>query len=808
LKAYIIKTGGYQLAIISILLLILFSGCNLTRGIQKDQSLVRKITVKGVDKEFAAAAPDYVDKEQQPNNWINLQLYYLFSNHGKKDIGDPPAVLDSDLVEFSRLQIELFLKSKGFLKAKVSDSISVKKQKAELIFTAKEGPLFKIRKIQDSILDKKVRALYRLNRPKFSHVQPGGRFDTDSLGYDRDAFYQVMKENGYYDFYRQYINYTYDSTFNSSRVDIIMFIDNPIGKTSHPVYKLNNTLITVSKSDGSTPAGTADTLQVDSQFRYIDYSHKFEPRTVIDYIFQHKGQLYDVDRQTLTTSRLSELNVFRNVPNPIYTKLPDSTHRLDTRIDIIPLKQFSDRVDAEFLFNSGQYGYNLANTFTDRNVFKNAAILQLKLNWSVLYDNGSSASSPFTIQNQDLTAGANIIYPRIISPFDFTQPGKYGVPHTTFATSYQLFYEEGLVQRTSLSTSVTYDFNELANKSHTITPIDIEFSRGIIDPEAQIVLAQKDLYAYSYLIGRTIFTTGSQYTYQYNANKLSTFDSFLYFRGNIDVGGNLLDLVAHLTNSPRDSTGERQLFGYTFAQYAKVETDFRLYHSFGGERQLIFRLNPGIGVPYGNSSQLKFHDSTYVGGLIFEKNFYAGGANDMRAWLPRTLGPGKFNRATFYGPPGKNGVASKGDSLRTRLKYLDQFGEIKIISNLEYRYKLADDFFGSVLRGAVFMDAGNIWRLNAQPGDPNVEFRANNILPATAIDFGTGLRFDLAFFVFRLDAAFKFKDPQFNGSQQWVLIDHFDELFYKGPFKTAYETNNSGDTYNFLQLNFGVGMPF
>jgi len=89
-----------------------------------------------------------------------------------------------------------------------------------------------------------------------------------------------------------------------------------------------------------------------------------------------------------------------------------------------------------------------------------------------------------------------------------------------------------------------------------------------------------------------------------------------------------------------------------------------------------------------------------------------------------------------------------------------------------------------------------------------VEFRLNNILPATAIDIGTGLRFDLAFFVFRLDAAFKFKDPQFSGSNQWVLIDHFNELFHSGPFKANYAATNSGDTYNFMQLNFGIGMPF
>jgi len=806
LKAYI-KPVGYHLTIISILLLFIGSGCSLTRRLSANQALVRKITIKGVDKEFALPAANYVDKEQQPNNWINLQLYYLFSKNGKNDIGEPPAILDSSLVDFSRSQIQQFLQNKGYLKAKVDDSIKIKKKRAELIFIATEGPMFRIRKIQDSIADKNVRNLYNVNRPRFSHIQPGGRFDTDSLAYDRDEFYLIMKRNGYFDFYRQYINFTYDSTFRSSVVDLKMTIDNPAGKSAHPISRINNTLITIATSDGRTDA-KADTIQVDSQFRYVDHSHKFQSRVVTDYVFQRKGQIYDIDKQTLTTSRLSELNIFRNVPNPTYTKLPDSTNRLDTKIDIVPLKQMSDRVEAEFLFNSGQYGYNLGNTFTDRDVFKNAAILQVKLNWSVLFDNGKSATNPNGIENQDLTVGANLIYPRIVTPFHLPILGKYGIPHTTFSTNYQLFYELGLVQRTSFINSVTYDFAETANKTHTVTPIDIEFSRGVINPLAQAELASKGLYAYSYLIGRTVYTTASQYTYQYNANRLTSFGDFVYFRGSADVGGNTLAILANLINTPRDQYGSRTIFGHPFAQYAKLETDFRVYHSFGGARQLIFRINPGAGIPYGNSQQLKYKDSTYTGGLIFEKNFYAGGANDMRAWLPRTLGPGQFNRATFYGPPGSATVPSQGDYLRARLKYLDQFGEIRIISNLEYRYKLVDDFFGSVLKGAVFADAGNIWRLHAQPGAPNVEFRANNILPATAIDFGTGLRFDLAFFVFRLDAAFKFKDPQFNGSQQWVLINHFNELFHSGPFKAAYQLNNSGDTYNFMQLNFGIGMPF
>jgi hypothetical protein len=753
--------------------------------------------MKGMDPDFAVAAVNYVDKLEQPNNLVNLQFYYMFGKNGKRDIGEPPAILDSGLIEFSRVQIERFLQNKGYLKAKVTDSVKIAKKKAELIFSAIEGPLFRIRKIEDSITDKKVRDLYRINRPRFSHVQPGGRFDTDSLAYDRDEFYLIMKRNGYFDFYRQYMNYTYDSTFRSSVVDLKVIIDNPAGRTTHPIYTINNTLITVTNSSGRM-TGKADTIQVDSQFRFVDYSHKFLPRTVTDYVFQKKGQIYDIDKQSLTTSRLSALNVFRNVPNPIYQKLPDSTNRLDSRIDIIPLKQMSDRVEGEFLINAGQYGYNFGNTFTNRNLFKRAAALQIKFNWSVLFDNNTNKANPNGVENQDFRIGGNLVYPRIISPFDFPILGKYGVPHTTFSANYQLFYQLGLVQRTSLLSSVTYDFAETANKLHTITPAALEFSRGVINPVAEKELLDANLYAYAHLIGRTIFSAGSQYTFQYNTNRLNSYANFMYFRGTIDVGGNLLYLLSSLIHAPKDTLGQYNLLGRPFAQYAKTEIDLRFYHSFGGERQLIFRLNPGVGIPYGNSKD-----------LIFEKNFYGGGASDMRAWIPRTLGPGQFNRATYYSNPAiSKGSEGAADTLRTRLKYLDQYGEVKIMSNLEYRYKLADDFFGSKLKGAVFVDAGNVWRLYQQPYSPNVEFRFNNILQSTAMDIGTGLRFDVSFFVFRLDAAFKFKDPQFTGSDQWVLLNHFNELFQDGPFKTAYRAANSGDRYSFMQLNFGVGMPF
>lgn len=777
-------------AILSILLLILVSGCSLTRRLKDNQALVRKITVKGVSDEFAEPAKNYVDKQQQPNSVVNLQFYYWFSRNGKKAIGEAPAILDSGLVEYSRLQIQKFLQNKGFLKATVAADIKVKQKKAELIFSVTPGIMFKVKRYSDSIADPKLTALYHTNKNLTSHIKTGKRYDEDSLAYDREQFYMLMKRNGYYDFYRQYVSFSVDTTLNNGLVNVKLVVDNPANKKEHIPYTINNTLIVVSRSAGRTrgKAGTADTLQVDSQFRFVDYSGKFKPKTITNYIFQKKGQIYNIDNQTLTTSRLSELNVFRNVPSPTYEKTPDSTNRLNTKIELIPLKKMSDRVEGEFIFNNGRYGFNLANTYTNRNLFGGAEILQVKFNYSILYENAKEQTALSNgIQNQDFKIGANLTYPGIISPFNITNLGRYGIPHTTFSSNYQYFYQNQLVARKSIINSITYDWSESKRSLHSFTPINIEFSSGKIDQQASRDLLAQNRYSYIYLIGRTVFTAGSQYSYSRNLNLLNSYQSFIFFRGSVDVGGNTLALASRLTGAKTDTLGQRKVLGQVFSQYIKGEADLRFYKSLGGEKQFIVRINPGIGVPYGNSNQ-----------LIFEKNFYVGGANDMRAWLPRTLGPGGFNRASFY--------TSNED--RARFKYLDQFGEIKFVSNLEYRYKIVNDFFGSKLKGAVFSDIGNVWRLRNQPlENPGGQFSFATFPKTTAIGIGTGFRLDLDFFVFRLDAGFKFKDPQFSGSDQWVLVNHLDELFRSGSFKNSYYQNN-GEKYSFMQLNFGIGMPF
>jgi hypothetical protein len=281
---------------------------------------------------------------------------------------------------------------------------------------------------------------------------------------------------------------------------------------------------------------------------------------------------------------------------------------------------------------------------------------------------------------------------------------------------------------------------------------------------------------------RTFINLGSQYVFTYNALKLRQLSDFIYFNGALDLSGNTSALLSTLFNFKTTTDGKRTIFGLPYEQYVKTEADFRVYRSLGGDRQLVFRVNPGIGIPYGNSKA-----------LTFEKTFFAGGFSGVRAWDVRTLGPGGYNRASLA-----------SDIVRKNLRSLDQNGELKLEANMEYRFRLINRLLGGTLKGAFFADFGNVWRLKQTDDNINGEIRLNTFLDQVAIGSGVGLRLDVNYFVIRVDLGVKVKDPQFEGSDQWV-ISHF---FRKEEFKENYAKTHSPDVYNFLQLNFGIGMPF
>lgn len=790
MKSYLI-CRNFSFASI-LLLIIILTSCNATRYLEEDQSLVKQVNLKGVDKEFSEQALTFVQNDIRPNSRLKLALYNMFNTKkGKyrtdrvKAIGEAPHLLDSSLVEISRTQIEKFLVTKGYFKAEVKSDMVVKKKKAKVTFTAKQGPEFKIRKISFEIEDSTVSALYLASRDKFTRLHEGKRYDSDTLAFEREQIFRLMKRNGYYDYVRQYVRFDVDSNLYSSQADLRMFLANPPDSTKHQVYTLDNSFITIRNSAGVLAGIAPDTVTVDSQYRVADFSRKFDARPISRYIYLKKGDIYNIDKEDLTFDRLYDLNVFRNVKIE-FVKAADSTHRLFPRYDITPLKKMSNRIEGEYTFNSGRNGFNIGNTYTNRNLFGGAEHLEVKAKYGVLIDAAAKGNVLQRIFSRDLQLGMTLVIPKLLVPFNIPEMGKNGMTHTSISSSLQLFDQRDAFKSRIFINSLTYDWLETKYKHHALTPLNIEFRKGILDPVFRDSLVHRGYELYVRTNNRQFFNLGSQYAYTLNSIRLNTVGNFLFFRGTIDMAGNSLGLLDKIIKFKEDDAGFKTIFGLPYQQYVKTEVDLRMYRSLGGERQLVARINPGIGVPYDNSKQ-----------LTFEKNFYAGGSSGVRAWQARTLGPGTYNRASL-------GTGGKADTLRANLRNLDQLGEIKLESNLEFRFKIAENFFNAKVKGATFLDIGNAWRLRKSIENPGGTFYFNKFLSQLAVGTGAGLRFDLNYFVFRLDAGFKVKDPQFSGSDQYVLR----YLFNKKDFKERYKINHHPDVYRFVQYNFGIGMPF
>lgn len=731
---------------------------------------------------------------------MNVFLYNIFNTkNGRyktsniKSIGSPPPILDSALVEISRNQIEKYLVSKGYFMAKVKSDIKVKNQKAEVLFSTKMGPEFSISDIKYEIPDSAVKSLYLSKKELFSHLKKGMRYDDDSLGHERDQIYQLMRENGYYDFSKPYVKYLVDSNSNASKAKVTLQIDNPLDKPHHVKYTIGEANVLIAPNSEGYPDTVVLNKRIFKGLRYTDLSKKFRRNPIVRYNFLRQGEEYDVRNETTTFDRLYELNVFKNVKIE-YQKAKDSSNKVNPFIQLIPQKIMSNRVEGEVPFNGGTVGFNLSNTYTNNNFLRGAERFEFQIKGGLQSRVGQGGGLFGDIYQRDFSVSASLSVPRLMAPF-FSKyvTGKGGMPHTVFSTSYVYSLQKDLFTRRVYLASLTYEFIETKSKLHSLTPLNFEYRFGSLlfnanDSTGNFEhLILNNLYSLR-LLARKDITLGIKYTYSLNADKLLSNKSFIYFRGNLDVAGNLLQGISKLTGSKSDAKNDNpaEILGLPFNQYIRPEIDIRWYKSLGGERQFVSRLNAGIGYAYGNSVQMPF-----------EKSFFAGGSAGVRAWQARTLGPGNYNR----------GETLTSQEERKALYGIDQLGEMHLEANLEYRYKLLDKFFGGKLKGAVFLDFGNVWNISdsASKGKPETRFELKNLGKQIAIGTGMGFRYDVQYFVFRFDIGLKLKDPQFTGSDQWVI-----SKFFSGgkAFKDAYRLKNAPDGYRFVQYNFGIGMPF
>jgi len=788
---------------ILLFIIVLIQSCSSTKYIPDYQAIVKKVTIDSVDAKFEEQAYNYVQKDIRPASAlsINVPLYNLFNTkdgryktNNIKPFGTPPAILDSTLVEISRTQIQKFLNGKGYFSAKVTSDIKVKNKKAEIKFLADQGKASFVNKLSDSIYSKKVKEVYETTKPTFTRLHAGMQYDVDSLTYEREQIYRVMKENGYFYFLRPYVNFDVIETDKPEKVDLRLNITNP-QNGPHKQYNIGITHMVIAPSPDGFPDSARTKLSKDTVngIIFTDFSKRYRRNPIVRYDFLKQGELFDIRNENLTYDRLYELNIFKNVKIDYFNR--DSTgNKINPIILLTPQKVMSNRIEGEVPFNGGTVGFTLSNTYTNNNLFRGAERFELQLKGGLQSRIGNGQTPLKDIYQRDFSISASISVPRLLIPFYKPVLGGNGMPHTTFSSSYIYALQKDVSVRRVFINSITYDWFETKSKLHSFTPLNFEYRLGTLEPGVDSATVVNNLY-YATLLDRKDLTLGMKYSYSLNADKLNQLRSFVYLRVNMDIAGNLLQGISKLTGADSDPANNNpaRILGLPFNQYVRPEMDLRWYKHLGGDRQFIARLNTGLAYSYGNS---------ILTGIPFEKQFFAGGSNGLRAWQARTVGPGNYNREVI-----------RTNELRRAFFGLDQLGTMRLETNFEYRFTVAKKFFGATLKGAAFVDAGNIWNIRRGESisqevselDEITVFKLSKLAQQIAIGTGVGLRYDVQYFVFRFDVGLKLKDPQFLGGDQWVI-----GKFLSGArdFKNQYNATHAPDTYRFLQYNFGIGMPF
>ncbi len=442
------------------------------------------------------------------------------------------------------------------------------------------------------------------------------------------------------------------------------------------------------------------------------------------------------------------VNIFFSEPDSVWNT-PDLSSRLDCHIQLTQLSQQSFNVELEGTNTAGNLGGALNLIYTHRNLFHGAEQFSIKLKGA--FEAMTQFSSKLT-STREYGFETSLRLPKFLLPFlkkeEFIK--KYS-PTTTILAAYD-YQNMPLYTRTIANATFGYTWAARNYRTHIVNPVQLNLVKLLsIDSTFQKTILASSYLAYSY---RNVMILGGNYSFIFNNQKLQKVTrDYWFIRVNAEASGNVLSLVSGLSRVPKKS-GSYNIFGQPFAQYIRSDIDLRYNVILNDISSIVYRGFFGIGVPYGNSVAIPF-----------EKQYFGGGANDIRAWQVRSLGPGSY----------------KSDATG----FINQTADIKLEGNAEYRFKL---FW--ILEGALFLDAGNIWAIREDQSRPGAKFELNKFYNDIAVGTGTGLRFDFKFVTGRVDLGIKLRDPAIMDASKWIFVSQ---------------------RYNFrddFTVVFGIGYPF
>ncbi len=757
---------GYNIVIVLFFAVAMIS-CTGVRHLQEGQVLYNGATVK-INPDSAKKVPDEKQLKStleemtrpRPNKKILGMRYKLFfynlAGEPKKEkglrywmrnkLGEPPVLLNEVKIGYNNNVLQSYLISKGYLQASVTGETEVKGKTGKAIYTAITRERYKLNEIEFPQEPTALDNLIRRSAEK-TLLKKEDYYDIDVFTAERERIDNELKENGYYFFNPDFILIQVDSTIGDHRANIYVKIKDLTPTEGLKPYRMNNINIYPNYNIRRDSSIRHSAPIVYKDFNIYDRENTYKPRLFERLVFFEKDELYNRSDHSLSLNRLVSIGTFRFVKaefRPLDTLASDL---LDANFYLTPQKKRSISLQVTGTSKSNNFiGSELKLSNTNRNLFRGAE--QLVTSVSGGFETQVSGAKT---NSYSLTATGRLIYPRIIAPINFHSASNT-VPRTHITLGGQ-FLNRALYF-SMLSGNAEFGYNWKGNQfvDHTFNPFSITYVRTLSTTDSlEQLLARVPSLRGNYE-NQFIFSTNYQFAYsnQFQDSRKNNF----YFLGTAETAGNLVNAFLK-----KNGEGQKTLLNTVVNQFIRLEADFRNFYKINPGLILAGRANIGYGIPYGNSSVLP-----YV------RQFFAGGSSDIRAFRARSLGPGSFHF------PDSSGFA-------------DQGGDIKMMLNGELRARLF-----SVIHGAVFVDAGNIWTSRADSSRPGSQFSPGRAFSEFAVGGGVGLRVDASIFVIRFDLATPFRKPWLPEGQRWVI----GNMNFGDP---AWRKQN-------LILNIGIGYPF
>lgn len=738
--------------IFCLLITVFLWSCNSTKHIPEGRYLLNGYNIKADTKTIDASLFESFVR-QQPNNKIRLAIYNTagqdtskWFNRAIRKMGQAPILYSPQQTKISASQIAQELSNMGYLRTKVDTILKTKNKKVTVIYNIHNNGIYKIRNY-DYTLDNSIIAKSLAPAKKYTRIKPGVAFNQMNLEDSRVNLTSYLRNIGYYKFSKELLYYKADTTLNSHQVDLFLSLYPPKDSTSFKTFKIRNVSILSgfdpTAKDNKKLFSKADTVSY-KDMKIIYGKNKFLRRSTLYRNNSIRPDNYYSDIAfTRTTGAFNSIGVVKqtNIQFAEVSSPNDSVQYLDAFITLSPGNTHFFQTEIQGTNSAGDLGIAPSITYQHQNLFNGAEILRLKLRGAYEFISNSSNSEMVNQNFFEIGADASLAFPQFLVPWLKREWREQPFASTQVALGINNQRRQEYT-RQFFNATLTYRWTSLRNHlSHTFSLWDINYIRmpWLSENFKQRLEDSNPILQESYkdqLISRTTYNI--TYTNANNRPGRRSPRNTFSIRAGIDVSGILPRLITSLNNSPQDSSGVKQILGIRFAEYIKGDLSFTQTHALNKRNKIAYRIGVGVASPFGNSVVLPF-----------ETRYFAGGANSVRGWATRNLGPGSYVADNF----------EVND-------FVNQVGDIKLDMNIEYRSKVSE-----YIELAGFIDAGNIWTMKDYAySQPDGQFKFNRFYKEIALAYGSGIRFDLGFLLIRFDYGIRAYDPGRSKNNRWVIF--------------------------------------